>query len=79
MSAELAETLFRGDWRSAGEVARTSTTELATVPGIGSVEAAAHIIEAAVQADEIEKARLQAEREAAAAMAAQAPPVEEHA
>jgi N utilization substance protein A len=64
VSAELAETLFRADWRSAAEVAKTSQAELAAVPGIGTVEAAARIIEAAVGAAEIERARLQAEREA---------------
>jgi N utilization substance protein A len=84
VSAELAETLFRADWRSASEVAKTSQTELAAVPGIGTVEAAARIIEAAAQAAEIEKARIQAEREAVAARAAEvapvvAPVVEEHA
>jgi N utilization substance protein A len=80
VSAELAETLFRGDWRSAAEVARTSQSELAAVPGVGSVEAAARIIEAAAGAAEVEKARLQAEREAVAARAAEAAPVvEEHA
>jgi N utilization substance protein A len=79
VSAELAETLFRGDWRSASEVAKTSQAELAAVPGIGTVEAAARIIEAAAGAAEIERARLQAEREAAAARAAEAAPIEEHA
>jgi N utilization substance protein A len=80
VSAELAETLFRGDWRSAAEVSKTSQAELAAVPGIGTVEVAARIIEAAAQAAEVEKARLQAEREAVAARVAEAAPVvEEHA
>ena len=79
VSAELAETLFRADWRSAAEVAKTSQAELAAVPGIGTLEAAARIIEAAAVAAEVEKARLQAEREAMAAKAAEVAPVEEHA
>jgi N utilization substance protein A len=72
VSAELAETLFRGDWRSSSEVAKSSQSELAAVPGIGSTEAAARIILAAAGAAEIERARAQAEREAAAAAAAAA-------
>jgi len=85
VSPELAETLFRADWRSAAEVARTSEAELAAVPGIGSKEAAARIIAAAANAAEAEKARIQVEREAAAAAAAatapsvEVPHVEEHA
>jgi N utilization substance protein A len=72
VTPELAETLFRGDWRSAAEVARTSEAELAAVPGIGSTEAAARIIAAAAIAAEVEKAHLQAERDAATAAAAAA-------
>jgi N utilization substance protein A len=72
VTSELAETLFRGDWRSAAEVARTSEAELAAVPGIGSAEAAARIIAAAAIAAEVEKAHLQAERDAATAAAATA-------
>jgi N utilization substance protein A len=72
VTPELAETLFRGDWRSAAEVARTSEAELAAVPGIGSAEAAARIIAAAAIAAEVEKAHLQAERDAATAAAATA-------
>ncbi|HEY5282407.1 MAG TPA: helix-hairpin-helix domain-containing protein, partial [Polyangia bacterium] len=85
VSPELAETLFRADWRSAAEVARSSEAELAAIPGIGSTEAAARIIAAAAQAAEAEKVRIQAEREAAAATAAaaaqavEASHVEEHA
>jgi len=79
VSAELAETLFRGDWRSAAEVSKTSVAELSAVSGVGSAEAAARIIEAAAGAAEIERAHQQAEREAMAARAAETPAVEEHA
>jgi N utilization substance protein A len=79
VTPELAETLFRADWRSAAEVARTSEAELATVPGIGSTEAAARIIAAAAGAAEAEKVRIQAEREIATAQAEATPHVEEHA
>jgi N utilization substance protein A len=78
VTPELAEALFRADWRSAAEVARSSEAELAAIPGIGSTEAAARIIAAAVHAAEAEKARIQAEREAAAAQqAVEAPHIEE--
>jgi N utilization substance protein A len=70
VSAEVAEALFRGDWRSAAEVARSSESELAAVAGVGSPEAAARLIEAASRAAEAEKARAQAEREAVAAASA---------
>jgi N utilization substance protein A len=70
VTPELAEALFRADWRSAAEVAKSSQAELAAVSGIGTPEAAARIIEAAAQAAEAEKARAQSEREAAAARAA---------
>jgi transcription termination/antitermination protein NusA len=76
ISAEVAEALFRGDWRSASEVARSSAAELATVPGIGSIEAANRLIEAASHAAEAEKARLQAERDANPPPAAATSPVE---
>jgi hypothetical protein len=39
------------------------------LPGIGSAEAATRIIDAAAQAAEVERARAQADREAAAASA----------
>jgi N utilization substance protein A len=81
VTAEVADALFRADWRSAAEVARSTQAELAAVPGIGTPEAALRLIDAAAKAAEVEKARLQAEREAAAAMAAAEHPAEaeEHA
>ena len=57
VTPELAEALFRADWRSAAEVAQSSAAELATLPGIGSAEAATRIIDAAAQAAEVERAR----------------------
>jgi N utilization substance protein A len=83
VSAEIAEALFRADWRSAAEVSKSTQAELAAVTGIGTPEAALRIIDAAAKAAEVEKAKAQAEREAAAAAQAAAseppPPVEEHA
>ena len=83
VSHELAEELFRADWRSAAEVSRSTQAELAAVPGIGSPEAALRIIGAAVKAAEAEKAHADAEREAQAHAAAESaaahPSVEEHA
>ena len=79
VSPEVAEALFRGDWRSADEVAKSSTSELATVPGIGNLEAAGRLVESAARAAEIEKARVLAEREASAAPAAPSASVEEQA
>ncbi len=76
VSPDLAEALFRADWRSAAEVAKSTQAELAAVPGIGTVEAAARIIESAAQAAEEERARIQAEREAAAAKAEAAAHIE---
>lgn len=79
VSPEVAEALFRGDWRSAAEVAKSSLSELAAIPGIGTEEAAARLLEAAARAAEIEKARVLAEREASAAPAASSAAVEEQA
>ena len=62
VSHELAEELFRADWRSAAEVSRSTQAELAAVPGIGTPEAALRIIGAAVKAAEAEKAHADAER-----------------
>jgi transcription termination/antitermination protein NusA len=76
---EVAEALFRGDWRSAAEVAKSTQAELAAVPGVGNPEAALHLIDAAARAAELEKARAQAEREATAAASASPVSVEEQA
>jgi N utilization substance protein A len=53
----LAEALFKAGWRSASEVAGGKPEELATVQGIGTVQAAQAIIAAAARAAEIERAR----------------------
>jgi N utilization substance protein A len=78
VSAELAETLFRADWRSSAEVAKSSAAELAAVPGIGSVEVASKLIAAATVAAEEERARSQAERDAALLKTDPTAVVEEH-
>jgi N utilization substance protein A len=72
VTPEIAEALFRADWRSAAEVARSTQAELAALPAIGTPEAALQLIGAAAKAAEAEKARAKAEREAAAAAAAAA-------
>jgi len=79
ISPEVAEALFRADWRSAAEVSRSTQAELAAIPGIGTPEAALRVIDAAAKAAEVEKARVQAEREAAAAAASVSQAAEEHA
>ncbi len=79
VGTELAETLFKLGWRSAAEVANGKPEELASVPGLGGVEAAQQIIAAAGRAAELEKkrqaeelARLARERAAQEASAAEA-------
>src|SRR3954467_13400860 len=64
VSAELAETLFKQGWRSAGDVANARPDELAGVPGVIDTEAAQKIIASAAQAAEVERVR-HAEEEAA--------------
>jgi N utilization substance protein A len=66
---ELADVLFKMGFRSALEVARASADELATVAGIGSVEAANRLLKAAATAGEIEERRRAEERERARAEA----------
>ena len=61
MSPELAETLFRLGWRSAQEVAAADPQDLAGVPGLGGLEAAQRLVEAAKVAVE-EMAREEEER-----------------
>jgi N utilization substance protein A len=80
VGTEVSDTLFKLGWRSAADVAGAKPEELASVAGIGSVDAARKIIPAAARAAEIERkhyaeemaARAQAERDHAAA-AAEAP------
>jgi len=73
VGTELSDTLFKLGWRSAADVAGAKPEELASVPGIGSAEAAKKVISSAARAAEIERkhqaeemARLQAEQEAEA-------------
>jgi N utilization substance protein A len=75
VGTEVAETLFKLGWRSAADVANAKPDELASVTGIGSVEASKAIIASAGRAAEIERKQhaedmaraAQAEQEAAAA------------
>jgi N utilization substance protein A len=67
---ELSDALFKMGFRSATEVARASADELATLPAVGSVEAATKMLAAANQAAEIEERRRTEERERAEAEAA---------
>jgi len=78
VSHELAETLFRNDWRSASEVAKSQPAELAAIQGIGDMETANQIIAAAAIVAEDERVRQVAEREALAQASAVPALVEEH-
>jgi N utilization substance protein A len=78
VSHELAETLFRNDWRSAGEVAKSQPAELAAIQGIGDTETANQIIAAAAVVAEEERVRQVAEREALAQASAVPALAEEH-
>ncbi len=86
VTPELAETFYREGWRSAAEVAAAKPDELASVAGVGNVDAAKTIMASASKAAEIERVRYAeeaarvareaaalAEAEAAAAAAAAAP------
>ncbi len=54
---ELAETMFKLGWRSAEEVANSNVEELASIPGLGGLEAARRIQMNALLAVEREKLR----------------------
>jgi N utilization substance protein A len=56
-SPALGEALFKAGWRSAAEVANAKPEELASVPGVGNVQAAQALIAAASRAAEVERAR----------------------
>jgi N utilization substance protein A len=78
VSHELAETLFRNDWRSASEVSKSQPAELAAIQGIGDLESANRIIAAAAIVAEEERVRQAAEREALAQASAVPALAEEH-
>ena len=59
---DLAETMFRLGWRSAEEVANANPEELANIPGLGGLEAAKTIAQAATVAIELEAKRKEEER-----------------
>jgi N utilization substance protein A len=70
-AAALGDALFAAGWRSAAEVASAKPEELASVSGVGNVEAAKGVIASAAKAAEVERAR-QAEEAARAAKEAAA-------
>jgi N utilization substance protein A len=70
VSPELADVLFKMGFRSAIEVARAGADELATLPGVGSTEAASNLLAAAGKAAEVEEKRRAEERQRAEAEAA---------
>ncbi len=63
MTPELAETLFRLGWRSAQEIAEAAPEDLDGVPGLGGLDAATRLVEAAKAAVE-EMAREEEARKA---------------
>jgi hypothetical protein len=67
LSSATVEALFQAGWRSAAEVAAGKPDELATITGIGTVDAAKGVIAAAAKAAEIERARMAEEAAARAA------------
>jgi len=74
---EILEALLRAGWGSADALARAGVDELATLPGVDSLEAAARLIAAASRAAALEEQRRAEERaraQAAAAAAAAAAP-----
>jgi N utilization substance protein A len=79
VSSELVETLFHNDWRSATEISKATPAELAAIQGIGTVDMANRIIEAASKIAEDERTRLAAERELLEAEASSETYVEENA
>jgi len=62
----MAETLFKLGWRSPSDLADAQAEELAAVPGLGGVEAAGRIIEAAREllVEEARRAKEEADRRA---------------
>ncbi|HET6284456.1 MAG TPA: transcription termination factor NusA [Polyangia bacterium] len=55
VGTEMADSLFKMGWRSAQDVANAKPEELASVPGLGGVEAAKKIIPAAARAADTER------------------------
>jgi N utilization substance protein A len=70
---EILEALLRAGWGSAEAVARAVVDELATLPGVGGIEAAARLCAAAARAAAIEEQRRVEDRARAQAEAAAAP------
>jgi N utilization substance protein A len=63
VSDDLAETMFRLGWRSAEEVANANPEELAAIPGLGGMDAAEKISQAAREAIVLQAEEEAAERE----------------
>jgi N utilization substance protein A len=70
LAAATVEALFQAGWRSAAEVAAGKPDELATITGVGTVDAAKALIAAAAKAAEVERARMAEEAARAAKEAA---------
>jgi N utilization substance protein A len=61
VSEDLADTMFKLGWRSADELANADPQELVAIPGLGGLEVAQHITEAAKVTVEIQKERAEVE------------------
>ncbi|MCC6749619.1 MAG: transcription termination/antitermination protein NusA [Deltaproteobacteria bacterium] len=63
VSPDLADTMFKLGWRSAEEVLATPAQELVSIPGMGGLEAAERVIEAAKVTMQLQKERAEKERQ----------------
>ena len=61
VSSDLADTMYKLGWRSAEELANADPAELVAIPGLGGLESAQGITEAAVGTVEIQRARAEEE------------------
>jgi N utilization substance protein A len=74
---EILEALLRAGWGSADAVSRANVEELAALPGVGGLEAAARLVAVAGQAAALEEQRRAEDRARAQLAAAPAPEVSE--
>ena len=63
VSQDLADTMFKLGWRSAGEIASAEAQELVAIPGLGGMEVAQRIIANAKVTMEIQRERAELERQ----------------
>jgi N utilization substance protein A len=63
VSQDLADTMFKLGWRSAGEIAAAEAQELVAIPGLGGMEVAQRIIANAKVTMEIQRERAELERQ----------------